>query len=233
MLRRMTAGVLLVASVACTSLTPSADCSSSACPDGQTCDATTQLCVLDLGPQITVLSPKPDAAVKDPALEVRGTVTTWSDSTLVGMSYQLLDAGTAIPLAEVDRQIVDGMRSSSTAFKDLGRRQLKTPDGWMTAIHLRFVPRGESRAVQLLHAYTQRGRAFLQVAATAPDGRFAELEPEFLKILSTLDTPMAAAPALAGSGAARPPGAAEASRSDLPPSRAAPPPRRRSPRRER
>jgi hypothetical protein len=95
MLRRMSAGLLLVASVACTSLTPSADCLSSACPDGQTCDATTRLCVLDLGPQITVLSPKPDAAVTDPALEVRGTVTTWSDSTLVGMSYQLVDAGTA------------------------------------------------------------------------------------------------------------------------------------------
>jgi hypothetical protein len=95
MLRRMTAGLLLIASVACTSLTPSADCSSSACPDGQTCDPTTHLCVLDLGPQITVLSPKPDAAVKDPALEVRGTVTTWSDSTLVGMSYQLVDAGSA------------------------------------------------------------------------------------------------------------------------------------------
>ena len=87
--------MLLVASAACTSLTPSADCASSACPDGQTCDATTQLCVLDLSPQITVLSPKPDAAVKDPALEVRGTVATWSDSTLVGMSYQLVDAGTA------------------------------------------------------------------------------------------------------------------------------------------
>src|SRR4029453_12179123 len=89
MLRRMTAGVLLVASVPCPSLTPSADCSGSACPDGQTCDATTQLCVLDLGPQITVLSPKPDAAVKDPALEGRGTVTTGADSTLAGRSYQL------------------------------------------------------------------------------------------------------------------------------------------------
>jgi hypothetical protein len=95
MLRRMTAGLLLVASAACTSLTPGADCSSSACPEGQTCDAETRLCVLDLSPQITVLSPKPDAAVKDPALEVRGTVATWSDSTLVGMSYQLVDAGTA------------------------------------------------------------------------------------------------------------------------------------------
>ena len=95
MLRRMSAGLLLVASAACTSLTASADCSSSTCPDGQTCDGQTRLCVLDLSPQITVLSPKPDAAVKDPALEVRGTVSTWSDSTLVGMSYQLVDAGTA------------------------------------------------------------------------------------------------------------------------------------------
>src|SRR5512147_1026770 len=95
MSRRIAAGLLLVASAACTSLTPSADCSSSACPEGQTCDLETRLCVLDLGPQITVLSPKPDAAVKDPALEVRGTVATWSDATLVGMSYQLVDAGTA------------------------------------------------------------------------------------------------------------------------------------------
>jgi len=51
--------------------------------------------VVDLGPQITVLSPRPDAAVKDPVLEVRGTVSTWSDATLVGMSYQLVDAGVA------------------------------------------------------------------------------------------------------------------------------------------
>jgi hypothetical protein len=95
MSRHFAAGVLLLAGTACTSLTPAADCSSSACPEGQNCDAQTQLCVLDLGPQITVLSPRPDAAVRDPFLEVRGTVATWSDSTLVGMSYQVLDAGTA------------------------------------------------------------------------------------------------------------------------------------------
>ena len=95
MSRRIVAGLLLVASAGCTSLTPGADCSSSPCPDGQTCDAPTHLCVLDLSPQITVLSPQPDAAVKDPALEVRGTVSTWSDATLVGMSYQLVDAGVA------------------------------------------------------------------------------------------------------------------------------------------
>ncbi len=93
MSRPIAAGLLLVASTACTSLTPSADCSSSACPQGQTCDPGTQLCVVDLGPQITVLSPRPDAAVTDPALDVRGTVATWSDATLVGMSYQLVDAG--------------------------------------------------------------------------------------------------------------------------------------------
>jgi len=95
MSRPIAAGILLVASAACTSLTASADCASSTCPDGQTCDPQTRLCVLDLSPQITVLSPKPDAAVKDSALEVRGTVATWSDSTLVGMSYQLVDAGSA------------------------------------------------------------------------------------------------------------------------------------------
>jgi hypothetical protein len=95
MSRRIVAGLLLVAGAGCTSLTPGADCSSSPCPDGQTCDAPTHLCVLDLGPQITVLSPQSDAAVKNPALEVRGTVSTWSDATLVGMSYQLVDAGTA------------------------------------------------------------------------------------------------------------------------------------------
>ncbi len=33
--------------------------------------------------------------MKDPALELRGTVSTWSDATLVGMSYQLVDAGSA------------------------------------------------------------------------------------------------------------------------------------------
>jgi len=50
---------------------------------------------VDLGPQITVLSPRADAAVTDPALDLRGTVTTWSDATLVGMSYELVDAGAA------------------------------------------------------------------------------------------------------------------------------------------
>jgi hypothetical protein len=96
MSRRIAAGLLLIAAGAgCTSLTPTADCSSSPCPDGQTCDAPTRLCVLDLSPQITVLAPQADAAVKDPSLEVRGTVSTWSDATLVGMSYQLVDAGTA------------------------------------------------------------------------------------------------------------------------------------------
>src|SRR6185295_3560357 len=93
MSRPIAAGLLLVASTACTSLTPSADCSTSACPQGQTCDPDTRLCVLDLGPQITVVSPRPDAAVTDTALDVRGTVATWSDATLVGMSYQLVDAG--------------------------------------------------------------------------------------------------------------------------------------------
>jgi len=95
MARHIAAGLLLVAGTACTSLTPAADCSSTACPEGQTCDEPTHLCVLDLSPQITVLTPRPDAAVKDPALEVRGTVATWSDATLVGMSYQLVDAGAA------------------------------------------------------------------------------------------------------------------------------------------
>jgi hypothetical protein len=95
MSRHIAAGLLLLAGTGCTSLTPTADCSSSACPEGQTCDSQTRLCVLDLSPQITVLSPRPDAAVKDPALEVRGTVATWSASTLVGMSYQLVDAGSA------------------------------------------------------------------------------------------------------------------------------------------
>ena len=95
MSRPIAAGMLLIASAACTSLTPSADCESSACPAGQTCDPQTRLCVLDLSPQITVIAPKPDAAVKDPALEVRGTVSTWSDATLVGMSFQLVDAGSA------------------------------------------------------------------------------------------------------------------------------------------
>src|SRR5215831_19858846 len=95
MSRHLAAGMLLLAGAACTSLTPAADCSGSACPAGQTCDVETRLCVLDLGPQITVLSPRPDAAVRDPVLEVRGTVSTWSDATLVGMSYQLVDAGVA------------------------------------------------------------------------------------------------------------------------------------------
>jgi hypothetical protein len=95
MSRHIAAGLLLVTGAGCTSLSPAADCSSSACPAGQTCDAETRLCVLDLSPQITVLTPRADAAVKDPALDVRGTVTTWSDATLAGMSYQLGDAGAA------------------------------------------------------------------------------------------------------------------------------------------
>ncbi len=95
MSRHIAAGLLVAAGAACTSLTPVADCSSSACPSGQACDPGTHLCVLDLSPQVTVFAPTPDAAVKAPALEVRGTVTTWSDATLVGMSYQLLDAGGA------------------------------------------------------------------------------------------------------------------------------------------
>lgn len=92
---RHIAGLLILATAGCTSLSPVGDCASSACPDGQTCDGQTRLCVLDLGHQVTVLSPRPDAAVKDTALEVRGTVATWSDATLAGMSYQLVDAGVA------------------------------------------------------------------------------------------------------------------------------------------
>ena len=95
MSRPIVSALLFVASAACTSLTPAADCSSSMCPSGQTCDPGTHLCVLDLGPQITVFAPSPDAAVKAPALDLRGTVTTSSDAALVGMSYQLADAGSA------------------------------------------------------------------------------------------------------------------------------------------
>jgi hypothetical protein len=95
MSRPIAAGLLLLAGTACTSLTAGAECEGFACPEGQTCDPQTRLCVLDLSPQITVLSPKADAAVKDLALEVRGTVSTRSDSTLQGMSYQLVDAGSA------------------------------------------------------------------------------------------------------------------------------------------
>jgi hypothetical protein len=120
MSRPIVAGLLLVASAACTSLTPSADCEISACPQGQACDPATRLCILDLGPQITVLSPRPDAAVTDPALDVRGTVTTWSDATLMGVSYQLVDSGAAgaipvdgglfslvIPLPAIDGEDVE------------------------------------------------------------------------------------------------------------------------------
>jgi len=95
LMTRHIAAALLLAGAGCTSLTPVADCSSAPCPEGQACDPATQLCVLDQAPQITLLSPRPDAAVRDPALEVRGTVATWSDATLVGMSYQLVDAGAA------------------------------------------------------------------------------------------------------------------------------------------
>ena len=95
MSRHIAAGLLLVAGAACTSLTPAADCSNAPCPSGQTCDPGTHLCVLDEGPQITVFTPTPDAAVKAAALDVRGTVTTWSDATLAGMSYQVVDAGSA------------------------------------------------------------------------------------------------------------------------------------------
>ncbi len=95
MSRQIAAALGVLIGAACTSLTPVADCSSGACPSGQACDPGSHLCVLDESPQITVFSPAPDAAVKTPALEVRGTVITWSDSTLVGMSYALADAGSA------------------------------------------------------------------------------------------------------------------------------------------
>lgn len=95
MSRQIAAALVVLTGAACTSLTPAADCSSGACPSGQACDPGSHLCVLDEGPQITVFSPAPDAAVKTPALEVRGTVITWSDATLVGMSYALADAGSA------------------------------------------------------------------------------------------------------------------------------------------
>jgi hypothetical protein len=80
---------------ACTSLIPGAECADGTCPDGQTCDVGTHLCVQDLAPRITVLSPHPDAAVRDVLLDVRGTVTTTAGSTLVGMSYALGDGGVA------------------------------------------------------------------------------------------------------------------------------------------
>jgi hypothetical protein len=80
---------------ACTSLIGVAECADGTCPDGQTCDVGTHLCVQDLAPRITVLSPHPDAAVRDVLLDVRGTVTTTEGSTLVGMSYAISDGGVA------------------------------------------------------------------------------------------------------------------------------------------
>ncbi|HEY1127260.1 MAG TPA: hypothetical protein VGF83_05825, partial [Actinomycetota bacterium] len=74
---------------ACTSLIGVAECADGTCPDGQTCDVGTHLCVQDLAPRITVLSPHPDAAVRDVLLDVRGTVTTTEGSTLVRMSYAI------------------------------------------------------------------------------------------------------------------------------------------------
>src|SRR5262249_44891510 len=89
---------MLIGASACTSLTTAADCADGACPEGQTCDGATHLCVLDLGPQIGVIAPRADAGVREPILEVRGTVITRSDSTLVDMSFQLVDAGVAGPV---------------------------------------------------------------------------------------------------------------------------------------
>ena len=91
----MAAAMLLCAGAACTSLVPAGDCADAPCPEGQACDPATRLCVLDLSPRITVVAPERNAAVKDAVLEVRGTVVTWSDATLVGVSYQLTDAGVA------------------------------------------------------------------------------------------------------------------------------------------
>lgn len=89
--------LLLAASLtsACTSLIGGAECADGICPDGQTCDMGTHLCVQDLAPRITVLSPRPDAAVRVVLLDVRGTVTTTAGSTLVGMSYAVGDGGVA------------------------------------------------------------------------------------------------------------------------------------------
>jgi hypothetical protein len=84
---------------ACTSLTTAADCADGTCPEGQTCDSPTRLCVLDLAPQIAVLAPRADAGVRESILEVRGTVATRTDSTLVDMSFQLVDAGIAGPVS--------------------------------------------------------------------------------------------------------------------------------------
>jgi hypothetical protein len=97
-MQRPVGGWLLLAAAvtsACTSLIGVAECADGPCPDGQTCDVGTQLCVKDLAPRITVLSPQPDAAVRDAILDVRGTVTTTAGSTLVGMSYALGDGGVA------------------------------------------------------------------------------------------------------------------------------------------
>ena len=96
---RVAALWMLIGASACTSLTTAADCADGACPDGQTCDGATRLCVLDLGPQIRVIAPPPDAGVRESILEVRGTVITRSDSTLVDMSFQLVDAGVAGPVS--------------------------------------------------------------------------------------------------------------------------------------
>jgi hypothetical protein len=97
-MQRPLGGWLLLAAAltsACTSLIGVAECADGTCPDGQTCDVGTHLCVQDLAPRITVLSPHPDAAVRDVVLDVRGTVTTTEGSTLVGMSYALGDGGVA------------------------------------------------------------------------------------------------------------------------------------------
>src|SRR5215813_7727255 len=97
---RVAALWMLIGASACTSLTTAADCADGPCPEGQTCDATTRLCVLDLGPQIVVLAPRADAGVREAVLEVRGTVATRGGASLVGMSFQLVDAGLAGPVAE-------------------------------------------------------------------------------------------------------------------------------------
>jgi hypothetical protein len=98
---RVAAVLMLVGASACTSLTAVADCADGACPDGQTCDPDTRLCVQDLSPRIAVLSPRLDAGVRESVLEVRGTVLTQGGASLVGMSFQLVDAGLAGPV-EVD-----------------------------------------------------------------------------------------------------------------------------------
>jgi hypothetical protein len=183
---RVAALLMVFGASGCTSLTAAADCADGACPDGQTCDATTRLCVLDLSPQISVLAPRIDAGVREAVLEVRGTVLTRSDASLVGMSFQLVDAGLAGPVA-----VDGGVFSADVPLPPIDGQQLA-----LILIARDTVGREGRRAVPLfVDGVAPRPRFDPQNEARGTD---TELVLDFGEPVSGALVPVASSPPLAG-----------------------------------